>query len=195
MRTLSLSEYLTEARALLTSAPSTEIAKAASTLEQVYREGKRLFVCGNGGSASNASHFAEDISKLLFNPERGGRLPATALTDSTPLMTALANDFGYETIFATQLAMHAVPGDGLVCISCSGNSPNVVGAMRWAAAHDMRTLALTGGDGGQLRGLAEICIHVASPNVGMVEGIHTLLLDYLGKEMRHRAYGTPHEAV
>ena len=137
-------------------------------------EGRRIFVCGNGGSASTASHFACDIVKGCSHghPQR---FRIMALTDSLPTLTAYANDVGYDCVFVEQLKNFAQSGDVLLGISGSGNSPNVLRAMEFANQAGLKTIAFTGRDGGQLGRLAQLEINVKEPHMGRIEDAHLIL--------------------
>ena len=186
--------YLDGFAAATASVDDSQVEAACDAIEAAYRAGRRVFVCGNGGSAATASHFSEDLAKLMWRPELGARLRVMALTDAVACITALANDDGYARIFEIQLAMQAEAGDLLVAISGSGRSPNVLAAADWARAQHMAVVSVTGYDGGHLRRPGEPCVHVASDNMGLLEGVHMLVLDFISKEVRHRAYGIPHAA-
>lgn len=188
----TFADYLTNTRRLVDALGDTPVHAACDVLEQVFKTGGTVFACGNGGSAASASHFIEDLAKLMWDERAGRRLRCSALTEATPFMTALANDDGYERIFEIQLAIQSSPGDALVCISGSGKSPNVVRAARWANNHGVKVIAVTGFDGGELQRLAAVNLHVPSYNMGMLECIHMLALDFVSKELRYRAYGTAH---
>jgi D-sedoheptulose 7-phosphate isomerase len=130
-----------------------KVNQAIHLLVQARNEGRRIFVCGNGGSASTASHFVCDMVKgASFN--RHQRFRIMALTDSLPTITAYSNDVGYECVFVEQLKNFAEPGDVVMAISGSGNSPNVLRAMEYANSIGCRTIALSGRDGGKLAPLA-----------------------------------------
>lgn len=184
--------YRTHTTDLLNQVCSKQIAAACDVLEQTYKAGGTVFAVGNGGSASTASHFIEDLAKLMWDSESGRRLKCHALTEASPFLTALANDDGYERIFEIQLAIQSSPKDTVICISGSGNSPNVLRAAQYAQDHGLSAIAFTGFDGGQLQALTPVQVHVPSHNMGMLEGVHLLVLDYISKELRHRVYGTPH---
>ena len=141
------------------------------TLTNARDTGKRIFVCGNGGSAATASHFATDIGKgaSYGRPER---FAVYALTDSVPTITAYANDVGYDVVFAEQLAGLASSGDVLVTISGSGRSPNVVAAARSARVLGMTVVSLTGFQGGDMPPLSDIHINVPSDHMGRIEDAH-----------------------
>ena len=135
---------------------------------------KHIFVCGNGGSASTASHFTCDIVKgASYN--RDARFRIMALTDSMATLTAYSNDVGYECVFVEQLKNFAQARDLVMCISGSGNSPNVVRAMEYANSIGCKTIALTGRDGGQLGPLAQLNIQVAVPHMGRIEDAHMVV--------------------
>jgi D-sedoheptulose 7-phosphate isomerase len=135
---------------------------------------KQIFVCGNGGSASTASHFTCDILKgASYN--RDTRFRIMALADSLATLTAYSNDVSYEHIFVEQLKNFAQPGDLVMCISGSGNSPNVVRAIEYANSIGCKTIALTGRDGGKLGPLAQLNIQVAVPHMGRIEDAHMVV--------------------
>jgi D-sedoheptulose 7-phosphate isomerase len=152
-----------------------KVQTAIGILAEARAEGRRIFICGNGGSASTSSHFATDIVKgASFGRERRFRI--MALTDSLPTITAYSNDVSYECIFAEQLKNFAEPGDVLIAISGSGNSPNVLRAMEYANAIGCRTIALSGQTGGKLAPLAQLSLHIANPHMGRVEDAHMVML-------------------
>jgi len=151
-----------------------EVGRAIAMLESARDEGRTIFVCGNGGSASTASHFACDMVKgASFNRE--ARFRIMALTDGILTITAYSNDVGYDCVFAEQLKNFARAGDVFMCISGSGNSPNVVNAMKYAKSAGCRTIALTGRDGGQLGQLAELEIRVSAQHMGRIEDGHLVV--------------------
>ncbi len=122
-----------------------------SKLHDAYERGLRVFIFGNGGSAATASHFAEDLAKsILRDIEEKKRLRVSSLTDSVPFISALGNDWGYDTVFREQLITNASPGDIVIAISGSGNSPNVLSAVKWASENGLYTCGLTGFNGGKL---------------------------------------------
>jgi D-sedoheptulose 7-phosphate isomerase len=150
------------------------VAQAIEILREARDRGRHIFVCGNGGSASTASHFVTDMVKgASYN--RQARFRIMALTDSMPTITAYSNDISYECIFAEQLKNFAQPGDVLIAISGSGNSPNVVCATQCANEVGCQTIALTGRDGGKLGPLAKLQIRVAEPHMGRIEDGHLIV--------------------
>jgi len=138
-------------------------------------QGRNIFVCGNGGSASTASHFACDMLKgASFN--RDVRFRIMALTDSLATLTAYSNDVSYESVFVEQLKNFARPQDTVMAISSSGNSLNVLRAIEYGNAIGCRTVALTGRDGGKLGPLAQLNIQVSHPHVGRIEDVHMIVM-------------------
>jgi len=154
-----------------------EVKSLADAIYACYEEHRMVFVCGNGGSGSNASHFCEDLGKCTlrredYDNDKKKRLRILSLTDNTPYILAWANDEGFERVFAEQLKNLASPGDLLIAISGSGNSPNVLRAVDWANKNGLRTFGCTGFDGGKLRKLAHQGLHVPLDDMGIVESIH-----------------------
>jgi D-sedoheptulose 7-phosphate isomerase len=150
------------------------VTRAIEILAAARDSGRTIFVCGNGGSASTASHFACDMVKGA-SFERESRFRILSLTDSMPTITAYSNDVHYECIFAEQLRNFAQPGDVLMAISGSGNSPNVVKAMEYARSIGCRTIALTGRGGGKLGPLADLEIRVGETHMGRIEDGHMVV--------------------
>jgi len=136
---------------------------------------RRIFVCGNGGSASTASHFVCDMVKgASFNREKRFRI--MALTDSLPTITAYSNDVCYDCVFVEQLKNFAEPGDVVIAISGSGNSPNVLRAVEYGKSIGCRTIALSGRDGGKLGPMAELNIQASNPHMGRIEDVHMIVM-------------------
>lgn len=156
-----------------------KVEQAIDLFREARDQGRHIFVCGNGGSASTASHFACDIVKgASFNRDKRFRI--MALTDQLPTLTAYANDVSYECVFVEQLRNFAEPGDLLMAISGSGNSPNVLRAIEYANSLGCRTIALTGRDGGKLGSLAQLNIQVAEPHMGRIEDGHMIVCHMIG---------------
>src|SRR2546421_7059790 len=132
----------------------THLEKVLLLLEEAYRNGRRIFIMGNGGSAATASHFALDLAKNTIT-SGASRLKAISLTDHVPLITAWSNDTAYEHIFAEQLANLIEPGDIVIGISTSGNSLNVINAMKLTKQHRGFTIALLGAKGGKLKDIVD----------------------------------------
>ena len=156
-----------------------EIARAADRLIGCLKSGGKILICGNGGSAADAQHIAAELVGR-FRRERGA-LPAIALTTDTSILTALANDYSFEEVFRRQVEALGRPGDLLLAISTSGNSPNLVRAVQEARAAGMKTFALLGKDGGKLAGAVDLALVVpASETARIQEGqavIYHILCD------------------
>jgi D-sedoheptulose 7-phosphate isomerase len=181
--------YVAEARRMLDVLASQADAFVAA-LYDAFLQDRTLFIAGNGGSAANASHFAQDLNKgTLLRVDATKRFRAIALTDNLSWITAIANDHGYDAIFEYQLRTLARPGDILVAISGSGNSANVVRAVEYANTHEMKTLAVTGYDGGTLRPAAAVSLHVPSFDMGLVEGMHSVIFHLTIGALRERLSG------
>jgi D-sedoheptulose 7-phosphate isomerase len=166
--------YKTELLAAIDRIDTGLVQQAIEWFREARDGSKHIFVCGNGGSASTASHFACDIVKgASYN--RDSRFRIMALTDSIATITAYSNDVSYDCVFAEQLKNFAQPGDLVMCISGSGNSPNVLRAMEYANSIGCKTIALTGRDGGKLGPLAQLGIQVAVPHMGRIEDAHMIV--------------------
>ena len=172
--------YLEHLTALLRTLDTEAIGAFIQTLLEARARGARIFFIGNGGSAASASHFANDISVGCQGWERP--FSAMSLTDNVSILTAVANDYGYEHVFTMQLRSQMTAGDVVVAISASGNSPNVVQAIEYANVHGAMTVALTGFDGGRLKQIAGQCVHVATgrDEYGPVEDVHMILNHLVG---------------
>lgn len=166
------SEYKAHLLRALETVDLAGIAKGIEILREARDKDRQIFVCGNGGSASTASHFVCDMLKCAS--ARGGRFRIMALTDSQPTIMAYANDVSYECIFTEQLKNFAREGDVVMALSGSGNSPNVVSALTYANSIGCQTIALTGRDGGKLGPLAKLQIRVAEPHMGRIEDGHMM---------------------
>jgi D-sedoheptulose 7-phosphate isomerase len=145
--------------------------RTKAVLLRAYEQQRTIFLFGNGGSAALASHFACDLAKGTVNGSPK-RFRVMALTDNVPLITAWANDAKYEDIFAEQLANFARPGDVAFAISASGNSPNVLKALRVAKQAGSITAGLTGFSGGRMLALCDACVVVACDNMQIIEDLH-----------------------
>src|SRR3954452_2026399 len=170
-----------------------KVEKATAWLREARDTDHHIFTCGNGGSASTASHFVCDIIKGA-SYQREKRFRIMALTDSLPTLTAYSNDVNYECVFVEQLKNFAEPGDVLIAISGSGNSPNVLRAMEYANSVGCHTIALSGRDGGKLGPLAETHIRVAHPHMGRIEDGHMIVLHMIGYYFMEEELGQPAKA-
>ncbi|MGE5286765.1 MAG: SIS domain-containing protein [Micromonosporaceae bacterium] len=170
------------ARAWKTIDPAA-LARAAEILLDVYTRDAGVFSCGNGGSASIANHLQCDhVKGVRTATDLTPRV--VSLSSNVELLSAIANDLGYENVFAYQLQSQSRPGDALIAVSSSGRSPNIVHALTWAREHGLRTIALTGFDGGAARTVAEVAVHVSCTNYGIVEDLHQAVMHGLAQYIR-----------
>jgi D-sedoheptulose 7-phosphate isomerase len=180
--------YIETIRATAGALKPAEIESGVNLLIDAWRHRRSVYICGNGGSASTASHLAVDLGKNVQTPANQP-LRVMSLTDNTPWLTALANDDGYENCFAQQLHNYILPGDLVIGISASGHSENVVRAVQLAQARNADSLALVGFDGGRLATLSTRNIWVRSDDYGVVESIHLtiahMLVNLLSDAIRH----------
>jgi len=156
-----------------------------------YQEGRMVFVIGNGGSGSNASHLCEDLGKGTikredFDNDKKKRLKILSLTDNTPYILAWGNDEGFDRVFVEQLKNLASPGDLLIAISGSGNSPNILRAVDWANRNGLTTFGCTGFTGGKLQTAAHHNFHVALDDMGIVESLHLTAFHWVVDDLHAR---------
>ena len=168
-----------------------EVQTLADWIWDVYQGGRFVFVIGNGGSGSNASHFCEDMGKGTidrkdFDNDAKKRLKILSLTDNTPYILAWGNDEGFDRVFVEQLKNLASPGDLLVAISGSGNSPNILKAVEWANRKGLKTFGCTGYTGGKLQTLANANLHVPLDDMGIVESIHLTAFHWVVDDLYRR---------
>jgi D-sedoheptulose 7-phosphate isomerase len=168
-----------------------EIKVLADLMYSCYQRDRFIFLIGNGGSGSNASHFCEDVGKGTlrrqdFDDDAKKRFRILSLTDNTPYLLAWGNDEGFDRVFLEQLKNLASPGDLLIAISGSGNSPNILRAVEWANRHDMTTYGCTGFSGGKLRTLAQKGLHVPLDDMGIVESIHLTAFHWVVDDLYRR---------
>jgi phosphoheptose isomerase len=155
----------------------TQVARAADLIEQCLRAGNKLLVCGNGGSAADGAHFATELV-VRFGKDRRA-YPAICLAADGGLLTAAGNDYGFDEIFARQVAAFGVPGDLLICLTTSGKSKNVRRALEEAKTRKLKTIAFLGRDGGSTIGVADIDLLVRSDSIARIQEAHQLLLHVL----------------
>jgi phosphoheptose isomerase len=175
--------YAEEAARAVGSVEPAALDKAAAILVEAYTRGAAVFACGNGGSAAIANHLQCDHLKAIrTKTDLAPRV--VSLSTNIELLTAIANDLGYEEVFTYQLQSQASPGDVLIAISSSGRSPNIVRALSWARDQGLHTIALTGFDGGGARAAAEVSLHVDAANYGIVEDLHQVIMHALAQYIR-----------
>jgi len=168
------SEYASRLASILGSFDWAPVTALAEALSNAWAQDKHLFLCGNGGSAANAIHIANDFIYGI-GKETGGGMKVTALPANAAIVTCLGNDLGYEMIFARQLAVLAAPGDILVVLSGSGNSPNILRALEQAKAIGMESYAILGYSGGKAMGLAGTAIHFAVNDMQIAEDLQMVV--------------------
>ena len=169
-----------------------QIQALGDAIYSCYEQGRFVFIIGNGGSGSNASHLCEDLGKGTlrredFDNDKKKRLRVLSLTDNTPYILAWGNDEGFDRVFVEQLKNLASAGDLLIAISGSGNSPNILRAVEWANRNGLTTFGCTGFSGGKLKTLARHNLHVPLDDMGIVESVHLTafhwVVDYLHKRI------------
>jgi len=187
---MDIAKYLQAVQATINNLDPEVIASFATHLENAYNSNQSIYVIGNGGSAANASHFAQDLSKgIFFEKPVAKTMKAISLTDNIAHITAIANDTGYQNIFSAQLNTYAQDSDVLICISGSGNSENIVEAVKAAKQKNMFVIGVTGFDGGQLKTMANFSVHVPLNEMCTVESIHSIIFHLIVLELRERLAG------
>jgi D-sedoheptulose 7-phosphate isomerase len=181
---LAYAPYIQRLQHELELVKAEEVHTWADWLFEAWQNDRFVYVFGNGGSATSATHMVEDLGKSTLRHEHlrdesKRRLKIMSLTDNLGWILAVGNDVGYDQIFVQQLMNYGRPGDLAIAISGSGNSPNVLAAVDWANRHDLRTLGLTGFEGGKLRQMAQRSVHVPLDDMGMVESIHLCVFHWV----------------
>ena len=173
-----MKKYVESLNRNLNKIPFDQINNIVSILGKANKEKKQIFVFGNGGSASNSSHFITDLGKSASD-KLSDRFRCMSLNENTAWITAIGNDYSYEDIFLLQLKNYAQPGDVVLTMSVSGSSPNLVKAFEWARANGLITIALVGGKKGKLAGIAEHVVVIDSEHYGIVEDTHMVIAHLL----------------
>jgi D-sedoheptulose 7-phosphate isomerase len=163
-----LTQYQLAQQAATASIPVEQVLQLVQIIRQALREERSIYVFGNGGSASNASHFATDLGKGASD-KVGRRFRVLSLNDNVSWMTAIGNDYTYDDVFVRQLENYGRAGDVAMCLSVSGSSPNCVKALEWARQHGLRTVALVGGKRGRMAEIAELVLAVNDTHYGRAE--------------------------
>ena len=185
--TLGAKDYLDRVCREIQRLDLKQVQNLSDLIEDAYHAGRFVFICGNGGSGANASHLCEDLAKCTLRDfERQRRLKVLSLTDNSAAIMAWANDEGYDRIFVEQLKNLASPGDLLLAISGSGNSPNILKAVDWANRNGLTTVGITGFGGGQLRTLARHNLHAGVDDMGMCESLHLVLFHWIIDDLNRR---------
>ena len=167
-------QYRSELHATIDMIDTAKVQQAIAWMNEARLAERHIFICGNGGSAATSSHFVVDMIKGASG-KVDPRFRIMALTDQIPTMTAYANDVHYESIFLEPLRNFAKPGDVVIGVSGSGNSPNVWKAVDYANGAGCKTIALTGCDGGKLASLGQLNIHINSSHMGRIEDAHMII--------------------
>jgi D-sedoheptulose 7-phosphate isomerase len=189
--TLGARAFLERASQELLRIDTAEVESFANIIYDCYLRRRTIYLIGNGGSGSNASHFCEDLGKGTlrrrdFDDDSKRRIRVLSLTDNTPYILAWGNDEGFDRVFVEQLKNLAEPGDLLVAISGSGNSQNILKAVEWANRNGMTTFGCTGFDGGRLRTIAQCGLHVPLDDMGLVESIHLTAFHWVLDDIHRR---------
>ena len=181
---LNVADYVTRLQAELARVDQDEIRQMADLIFEAWENDKFVYIFGNGGSGTTATHMSEDLGKSSLrekdlHDETKKRLKVMSLTDNLGWIMAVGNDLAYDQIFVQQLMNYGRAGDVVLAISGSGNSPNVLNAVDWANRHGLKTFGLTGYSGGKLRTMAQAGLHVPLTDMGMVESIHLCLFHWV----------------
>lgn len=187
---MEIKKYFNIYRELIDKINTEEVLALADCIYTAYKKQKTIFIIGNGGSAAKASHLAQDFSKgLISDPNIKHRVKALSLTDNVPYITALGNDTGYENIFSGQLRIFAEEGDYLIAISGSGKSKNILKAAEFAKEHKITVIGITGFDGGELKPMSDLSVHIPVNDMCMVESVHSMIFHYIVTNLREKISG------
>lgn len=178
-----ITNYVENLRRAVDALSQPDVLQIARFLEDTHRARRTVYLCGNGGSAATASHLAIDLSKSTRSP-LAPPLRAISLVDHVPALTAWANDASYDDVFSSQLAGLGTSGDLLITISTSGDSPNVLEALRCARQLEMRTAGLLGPTGGRAAGLCDVWVAAPAPHIEEQEDLHMSVAHMLTRHMR-----------
>ena len=189
----TVADYFHRLEQLIAQVPYGKIDEIVGVLGRAFEEERTIFVFGNGGSASSASHMVSDMNRGVCDANR--RIKVMALTDNVPLLTACANDHGYETVFSEQLKNFVQPGDVTFAISCSGDSPNVLLALTTARQAGAFTVGLGGFSGGAMKDLCDVCAVVPSDNMQMIEDLHLAMLHAIFTALREKIRASAEDSL
>jgi D-sedoheptulose 7-phosphate isomerase len=190
-----VASYFAQLGSVLHGADSAKLELITASLYNAFHEERNVFVFGNGGSASLASHFACDLAKGITYGVSDRRMRVMSLTDNVALMSAWSNDDGYECVFVEQLRNFCQPDDVLLAISGSGNSPNVLRALEFGRTLGTVNLGLTGFKGGKMLPLCDQCFVVESSNMQMIEDIHTMGMHAMVTMLHKRIAGSRNPVI
>ncbi len=165
---------------------ASSIEQVADSLVKTVKNGNKMIILGNGGSAADAQHFAAEMVNRFLMERRP--LPALALTTDTSVLTSISNDYSYDQIFSRQIEALGREGDALIAISTSGTSPNVLKALEKGNSFSMMTIGLSGGDGGKMAQLCDICLNVNSTHTPRIQEVHHLVLHIICELVEKKLY-------
>src|SRR5437879_1161126 len=183
---LAVEDYFHTLSQVIPRLPYSTINLAVAAILRAFEEGRTVFVFGNGGSAATASHIACDLNKGTSESAQSQRIKVMSLTDNVPLVTAWANDVSYEHVFSEQLKNFVQARDVALAISASGNSPNVLRALKTARESRAITVGVSGYQGGKMKALCDICAVVPSDNMQMIEDLHHAIAHSIFTAVRHQ---------
>lgn len=191
---LNVDQYVERLHVEIDRVDRAEIVQMADLIYEAWQNEQFVYICGNGGSGTTATHMSEDLGKSSLREcdlkdESKKRLKVMSLTDNLGWILAVGNDLGYDQIFVQQLMNYGRAGDLLVAISGSGNSPNILAAVDWANRHGLKTFGLTGFGGGKLKQMAQSGLHVPLDDMGMVESVHLALFHFVLNDVFARING------
>lgn len=178
-----LAEYMNEIQKGFASIDIANLEKVVNVLDSAIKRNSTIYTCGNGGSSSIAEHFVCDFLK---GASTGTSIQPIihSLSSNTPTVTAVANDISYDDIFSFQLDKYGKDGDILLCVSSSGNSPNIIKALSMAKSKNIESISFVGFIGGQAKNISDNCIHIPNKNYGIVEDVHHSLMHMLAQYIR-----------
>ena len=179
-----INEHIETCKKLATGEFETAIAKAADIISNSYKKGGKLLICGNGGSAADAQHFAGELVGRFIKERKA--LPAIAITTNSSNLTAIGNDYSFEKVFEREVEALGKKGDVLFAITTSGNSENVIRAVKKANETGMETMALLGKGGGKLKDAAKQCIIVPSNDTQRVQEMHIIIIHLLCESIEEK---------
>lgn len=191
---LNVDSYLQRLKTEIDRLDQSAIERWSNLVYEAWKNEKFVFVIGNGGSGTNATHFSEDLGKSSLRPddlmdESKKRLKIMSLTDNLGWIMAVGNDVGYDQIFQQQLMNYGSDGDLVIAISGSGNSPNIINAVEWSKRHGLTTFGISGYGGGKLKEIQDDGLHVALDDMGMVESIHLCVFHWVLNDVFARING------
>jgi D-sedoheptulose 7-phosphate isomerase len=184
--------YVSELASVLNGGDLPDLTAATARLHEAFQAGQKVFIAGNGGSSATASHMACDFQKTTLgksHDQLSNRIRAIALSDNGPLISAWGNDVGYDLIFAQQLRNLGDPGDVLLVITASGNSPNILAALEAAKEIGITTIGFLGFQGGKAKALCDIAVIAPSSNYGVIEDAHSIFMHLATAELREIVHG------